>query len=273
MRTLQVSVLVLISAIVSVAQDLPTASKPSFEVASVKPNNTGNRGSAWSSQPGGRFIAVNLTLAMIIRNAFDLQEAQLAGLPDWGNSERFDITAKAEKEFVITGERPSLMQRMVQSLLEERFKLVAHRETRDLPAYALVVARADGQLGPQLKPSPIDCIALNAARRAGTATPLPPGTRPPCVMRGGAGKLAAGSIPMNDLAATLSGLAGRQVVDRTGLKGGFDFDFTWSPEQVADASGPSLFTALQEQLGLKLEPQRIPTDVLVVDSIERPTPD
>jgi len=281
MRTFHVSAEVLAFALASFAQDFgpasaqtPTApTNPSFEVASVKPNKSGNRGMVWTSQPGGRFMATNLTVAMIIRNAFDLQESELAGLPGWASSERYDIIAKAEQEFPRSNERPSVTQLMVQSLLEERFRLVSHRETRELPSYALVVARADGQLGPQLKAATVDCMALAAARRAGTAPPLAPGARPPCGMRGGGGRLVGGSIPMSDLAATVSGWAGRRVVDDTGLTGGFDFDFSFSPEASADSSGPSLFTALQEQLGLKLEPRRVATDVLVVDSIERPTPD
>lgn len=228
---------------------------------------------SWATQPGGRFTATNVTPAMIIRNAFDLQESQLVGLPDWGHSDRYDVVAKAEQEFPITSAKPSLSQLMVQSLLEERFKLRSHRESRELPAYALVVARADGQLGPQLKASTIDCAALAAARRAGTAPPQVPGARPPCGMRFSGGKLVGGSVTMLDLSATLAGSAGRQVVDRTGLKGGFDLDFSFSPTSSADSSAPSLFTALQEQLGLKLEPQRLPTDVLVIDSLERPTPD
>ena len=227
---------------------------------------------SWAEQRAA-ITALNMSVAMIIRNAFELQEPQLIGLPDWGSSERFDIIAKAEQEFPRTNDTPSLSQLMVQSLLEERFRLRSHRETRELPAFALVVARADGQLGPQLKASTVDCLALAAARRAGTAPPPVPGARPPCGMRFSNGTMIGGNITMGDLAATLSGSAGRQVVDRTGLKGGFDIDLTFSREQSADTTIPSVFTAVQEQLGLKLDSVRLPTDVLVVDSIERPTPD
>jgi uncharacterized protein (TIGR03435 family) len=252
-----------------------SSAKPSFEVASVKPSKSDKRGMSWSAQPGGRFTATKISLAMIIRNAFGLQESQLAGVPDWGMSEGFDIVAKAEQEFPGTDEKPSVAQLMVQSLLEERFKLVSHRETRELPAYALVVARADGTLGPGLKQSDIDCAALAAARRAGVAVPPrpEPGQRRPCTMMMAGGTLRAGSVPMSSLAATLSSPTQRTVVDRTGLTGNFDFDLTYSTEQSADASSPSLFTALQEQLGLKLDAVRIPIEVLVVDSVERPTPD
>src|SRR5687767_10153489 len=161
MSTLRVFVVVLAAvAAPAFAQTPAPAPKPSFEVASVKPNKSGDRGMSSAEQAGGRFIATNNTLAILVRNAFNLQESQVVGLPDWGASERFDIVAKAEQEFPKTAERPRLAQLMLQSLLEERFKLVSHRETRDLPAYALVVARADSRLGPQLKQSDVDCAAL-----------------------------------------------------------------------------------------------------------------
>jgi uncharacterized protein (TIGR03435 family) len=237
-------------------------------------------------QPGGRFTGVNLPLTVIIRNAFDLQPPQLVGLPDWASSERFDIAAKAEQDFPRTGEKPSRAQLMVQSLLEERFKLVSHRETRDLPAYALVLARADGRLGPQLKQSDVDCAALAAAQKAGGAASgggavaAPgPSSRPalaerrPCTMTSSDSMLRATAIPIAALIATLSSATQRMVVDRTGLTGSFDFDLTFAREQSPDTSAPSVFTAVQEQLGLKLESVRVPMEVLVIDSIERPTPD
>jgi uncharacterized protein (TIGR03435 family) len=253
---------------------LPGAAKPSFEVASVKLNKSGEPGMSMQTQPGGRFIATNIPLGMLIRNAYELQESQLAGLPDWAASERFDITAKAEQDIAPTTQKPSRHQLMLQSLLEERFNFKAHIETRDLPGYALVVARPDGKLGPQMKQSDVDCAALAAARRAGgPPPPLASGERRPCSMRMGRGTLTAGSMTMANLAGTLSSAVQRAVVDRTGLTGGFDLDLTYSTEQSADTTSPSLFTAVQEQLGLKLDSVRLPTDVLVVDSIERPTPD
>jgi uncharacterized protein (TIGR03435 family) len=255
---------------------VPAVAKPSFEVASVKPNrdNTGRMSS--TMQPGGRYIITNLSLAIIIRNAFGV--SQLVGLPEWGSSERFDIIAKAEQEFPRSNDKPSLPQLMMQSLLEERFKLVSHRETRDLPAYALVLARADGRLGPQLKPSDVDCDALEAARRGGgppQAAPAP-GERRPCTMTmAGAtgGTLSGTGIPIASLVATLSSPAQRMVVNRTGLKGAFDFDLTFSRDPSGDTTLPSVFTAVQEQLGLKLESVRVPTEVLVIDSVDRPSPD
>jgi uncharacterized protein (TIGR03435 family) len=257
------------------AQSPPDSRKPTFEVASVKPNKSGDPGMSITTQPGGRYIATNVPVGMLIRNAYQLQESQLVGLPDWAASERFDIAAKAEQDIAPTNQKPNPHQLMLQSLLEERFNLKVHRETRDLPGYALVVARADGKFGPQMKQSDVDCAALAAARRAGGPPPPPmtAGERRPCSMRMGRGTLTAGSMTMANLAGTLSSAVQRMVVDRSGLTGGFDFDLTFSMDQSADASAPSIFTAVQEQLGLKLDSMRIPTDVLVVDSIERPEPD
>lgn len=256
-------------------QSAPVTPKLSFEVASVKPNESGEPGMSITTQPGGRYVATNVPVGMLIRNAYELQASQLVGLPDWAASERFDITAKADHDIAPTNQKPNLHQLMLQSLLEERFSLKVHRETRDLPGYALVVARADGKLGPQMKQTDVDCAALAAARRAGGPPPphMAAGERRPCGMRMGRGTLTAGSMTMANLAGTLSSAVQRMVVDRTGLAGGFDFDLTFSMDQSPDASAPSIFTAVQEQLGLKLDSVRIPTEVLVVDSVERPTPD
>jgi uncharacterized protein (TIGR03435 family) len=286
MSKLHVSMAVLMAATASLVVLAQSSAKPSFEVASVRPNNGDSRGSSTSTQPGGRFIATNVPLMLLVRHAFDLQPSQLVGLPDWASSERFDIAAKAEQEFPRSSEKPSLSQLMVQSLLEERFKLVSHRETRELPVYALVLARTDGKFGPQLKQSDVDCAALAAAQKASGAvsrgggggaapgaSPPAPGERRPCSMTMIPGRIRATAVPIGNLVANLSPTVQRMVVDRTGLAGAFDFDLTYSTEQSADASSPSIFTAVQEQLGLKLESVRVPMEVLVIDSIERPTAD
>jgi uncharacterized protein (TIGR03435 family) len=170
---------------------------------------------------------------------------------------------------------------------------VVHRETRELPIYALVVGRKDGQLGPQLKKTALDCAAINAARQSGTpASPPQPGQPPGCGIRMGFGQLTSTGLPLTNLASSLVMVVHRSVIDRTGLAGGFDFDVKWTPDQLPprpaglpadqpirmngveiDPNGPSIFTALQEQLGLKLEAQRGPVEVLVIDRVARPTPD
>ena len=175
---------------------------------------------------------------------------------------------------------------MMQSLLAERFKLAAHTETRQLPIYTLMLAKADGRPGPQLRPSTTDCEALRGQGRGRGSAPPGPGERPPCGMAMGPGRLISGSTPLSQLIAALSQAVRRVVIDRTNLKGNFDIDLIWTPDQMPagwpppgvnvpaiDPNGPSIFTALQEQLGLKLESQTGPVDVLVIDHVEQPTPD
>jgi uncharacterized protein (TIGR03435 family) len=264
----------------------------SFEVASVKPNKSGDGRVMLGIQPGGRFTATNVPLRGLIRQAYALQDFQIVGAPDWINNERFDIVAKAEGE-VARGLPGTVgpMQVMIQNLLAERFKLVAHQENREMPIYALVMARSDGRLGSQLKPSTIDCAAM-ARGRQGQQPPGPPpmpapGQRMQCGLRIGPGTMSMGGFPVGEFARTLSQFVQRVVVDRTGLTGAYDLDLTWTPDQrpqgppppgapplpPIDPDGPSIFTAVQEQLGLKLDAQRGPVEVLVIDSVDRPTPD
>lgn len=253
------------------------AQRPAFDVASVKPNASGTSAGWTELRPGGELSVRNQPLRNIIWSAYDLQAFQLVGGPDWLDRERFDIVAKPAAE---PPSREALLQ-MVQSLLAERFKLVAHRETRDAPIYALVTARA-GTPGPGMRPSPTDCDAINAAAGRGAPPPGNAGLRPLCGVRTTPGRLMAGGVRMETLARNLSALAGRIVVDRTALPGFYDVDLEWLPDQVPAAGGalppaasdaPGFFTAIQEQLGLKLEAQRGPIDVMVIDSVERPTPD
>jgi uncharacterized protein (TIGR03435 family) len=261
-----------------------------FEVASVKPNKSGDGRVMLGMAPGGRFTATNVTLRMLIRNAYQLQDFQIAGGPNWLNSDHFDIVAKADRDVAPAqpGGPPGPLQMMLRALLADRFKLAAHNETRDMPIYALVLARSDGKLGPQLHPSATDCAAIMAANRARGGPPaFPEAARPPCGMRMGPGQMSGGAFPLSQLASTLSVIVQRVVIDRSGLTGAYDFDLTWTPDQTLqgqpppgapapppiDPNGPSIFTALQEQLGLKLDSQRGPVDVLVIDKAEPPTPD
>jgi uncharacterized protein (TIGR03435 family) len=271
--------------------------RPSFEVASVKPNKGGDNRVMISGRPGGGLAMTNMPLRGIINFAYDLQDFQLVDAPDWIANERFDIIAKASVDAPATPS-PAAQQAqtrlMMQSLLEERFKLTAHRDKRPLPIYNLVLARADGKPGPQLRPSTADCGGDRSARgaspggRRGGPPPGPPPTddRPTCGMFMSPGRITAGATPLSQLISPLSMFVRRVVVDRTDLKGGFDIDLVWTPDQMPsgppppgvtmpaiDPNGPSIFTALQEQLGLKLESQTGPVDVLVVDHVDRPTPD
>ena len=170
---------------------------------------------------------------------------------------------------------------MLRSLLQERFKLRTHRETRELPVYELVVARADRRLGPEMRKPAADC---EAAIAAGVPPPRQPGEPPPCGMMGGPSFTRAGGATMQQLVVNLSNRVERLVVDKTGLAGRFAFTLAWTPDRIPtetppagippiDPNGPSLFTALQEQLGLKLAPAKGQVEVLVIDSIEHPTAD
>lgn len=273
------------------AQTAAPVEKSKFEVASVR-ENTSNDGKVMIGvQPGGRFNAVNVPLWDLIRQAFAVQRTQIVGAPDWSNTARYDIVAKAERDIPGAGPAAPIgpLNYMLQDLLEDRFKLRAHREQRELPIYALVVARNDTQLGAGLRPSTVDCSAMRGrGGRPGMPPPGPPlaGERPVCGMRVAPNQVLAGGIPLTQLTLMLSQFTQRIVVDRTGLTGNFDIDLTFTPEQLPqgppppgvplpsiDPNGPSLFTALQEQLGLKLESDRAPVEVLVIDHVERPTPD
>jgi len=261
---------------------------PSFEVASLKQNTSGDSRTRMQTQPGGRLIVTNAKVKALIATAFEMADSpslvdvRILGGPEWIGSERYDINAKANTEFKPSPDGPAReLLLMIRSLLEERFKLKAHRETRELPIYELVVARADGRLTPEMRRPAADC---DAAIAAGIPPPRQPGEPPPCGMMGGPARMIAGGTTMQRLAANLTVRLDRIVFDKTGLAGRFAFTLAWTPDQIPteapppgippiDPNGPALFTALQEQLGLKLQPAKGPVEVLVVDSIEHPTPD
>jgi len=249
---------------------------PAFEVASVKPNKSGERTGPHFRYEGLQLVVVNNNLLTIMRTAWRLPSSQVLGGPAWVRSEgeRFDILAKAAD-----GTTRPQMDLMVRALLAERFKLRTHVETRELPMYALVTARSDGRLGPKLSPMDFDCESWTAARSRGESVAAPPsnGGRPICVLQSSTGSIRGAGVKIGDIARALSflGLAERPVVDHSGLPGNYEVELRWTPDGVrqADPDVPSLFTALREQLGLKLEPTIGPVEVLVIDSVERPTPD
>jgi len=272
------------------AQEQSTA-PPAFEVASVKPNNSGDGRVLFANQPGGRFTATNVTLKLLIRNAYQLQDFQIIGGPNWIASDHFDIVAKAEEGLPPEAPNPnrtgpSRIQLMIRALLAERFQLVSHTENRELPIYALVLARSDGKLGPELRKSEVDCAAMFAARGRSGMPPPPappqPGEPMPCGFRIGFGNMSIGGAPMSQIANAMGNFLGRTVTDKTGLTGNYDANLTWTPDQMPqrppgapepppiDPNGPSIFTAVQEQLGLKLDSQKGPVTVLVIDRAERP---
>ena len=270
------------------------ADRATFEVASVKTNKSGDNRIGIGFAPGGRFRATNVPLRELIAAAYGppqpLAAFQITGGAKWVETDRFDIVAKApgDPQPGPNGPPPAMFA-MLRNLLVERFQLAVHRETKDSPVYALVLARADGKLGPQLHPATTDCAALMAAARArGGAPPPPPapGERMPCGMRMFPGNLSGGGSSIAQITNVLARFVSRTVVDKTGLTGNYDLDLQWTPDQLpqgrgdappgipaVDPNGPSIFTAVQEQLGLKLDSTRGPVDVLVIDRAEHPTED
>ena len=257
------------------------AQAPGFEVASVKPNTSDPRAIPNVLLSGGRYVASAATLRSIIEFAYrPLLGRQIVGGPSWIESTRYDIRAKGEGN-------PSAdtLRLMLRSLLAERFMLRVHSETRDTPIYALALARGDRRPGPQLKPGSVDCSA-----RRGDAPPpdavQPPVPSPECgfFVRTtnivGVGvqliELATG-VTISQLAAQLSavGLIGRPVLDRTGLAGTYDIEFTFGVDSAGGRGlgDASIFTALREQLGLELAPTTAQVEFLVIDGVERPGPD
>lgn len=296
MRHALTSLLVAIAAIVALHAQAP-ASAPAFEAATIKPSDPTTPGQFVRRQPGGRFSTSNMPLRELVRFAYQVQDFQLENVPGWASTERYDIVAKADGDPppVLPGTGPDQLMLMLRTLLAERFQLKLHNETKEMPIYALIRLRPD-RLGPRLEQSTVDCLTLvqsmQAAARAGGPAPSPPppdaSGRPTCGIRGGFGSLAGNGFPLNQLSTTLSQLVRRTVIDRTGLSGTWAFDLKFAPDPnalppgglppgvqppVADPDSPSIFTAVEEQLGLKLESTRGPVEMLVVDRLERPTPD
>ena len=225
-------------------------------------NRTGVRGGSLEFAKGGeRFTAINMPFGALVLTAYNITVRQLSG-PGEFLSERYDVAAKAEHPV-----KPPEMLRMLQNLLQERFRLVLRRESKEVPVYELTVARGG--------------LKLKETRLPESAVPRTP------VLAGGAepqsGHLIFTNESMPDLAWALSRMAGigdRIVVDRTGLKGRYDFELQFErdrppaagPDEHAPAprDGPSLFTALQEQLGLKLQPAKAPVEFLTIEHVERP---
>lgn len=240
----------------------PGLAQTAFEVASIKPSQPGARGNSSDFAPGGeRFTATNMPIGGLILLAYDITVRQLQGPGTPALSERFDIAAKAAHPV-----SRAQMARMLQTLLADRFHLVFHRETRDSPVYALVVAKGGPKLRASARPQNQDAARIPS--HAGGAEPA-------------SGHMVFRDESMADFAWALSRTAGigdRVVQDRTGLQGAYDFELVYDrdrPPQSAteprERQGPSIFTAIEEQLGLKLEATRGPVEFLIVDSVEKPS--
>ena len=256
-----------------------------FEVASVKANKSGDGNGNMRGVGSDRVVATNMPVRPMITFAYQVAGYQLIGGPGWLATDRYDINAKLEapptsvQPFVPGSTTPNPMQLALRHLLEDRFKLKMHRETRELDIYALVMARPGAGPGPGLKPTTQDCAAAVAAAQRPGAPPFGAPGSPFCGIAGSPGRIRFGGLPASSFATALAGPAGRMVVDRTGMTGSWDFELTYAAEArgpdapPVDPNAPSLFTAIQEQLGLKLEPTKGPVEVLVIDSVEKPVED
>jgi bla regulator protein blaR1 len=260
---------VIVSAIVLDAQ----SPKPRFEVASVRQHLNGGLGYSNHPRPGGAYDAGNVPLRVLIEFGYEIPTYQLVGGPGWLDTHRFDIAARAGRDVPLTEVRL-----MMQSLLEERFKLVVRREQREMPHFALVKARSDGRLGPGLKRLGEICGAAKASQPEADA----PADKP-WVARSGTLERPCGA-PISGIASLASKVMEMPVVDRTGLEGGWDFalgfgstlgqsfgSLTAGQNAASDPNSVSFTTALEEQLGLRLESTRGPVEVLVIDSVQLPT--
>ena len=274
--------ILLVSSAVLPAQEQAPILDATFEVATFKRNVTGGN-VVWRPQATGEFTLINIPFETLILGAYQLQRYQLQGAPSWID-ERYDIIAKLDP--TIAGRlqpdgHPPTWALALRNLLAERTHLSFHRETRQLPIYALVLARRDGKLGPNLREAQADCDALRtqsaAAARSGQPSPYPANTATwiPCGLRTAPGRIVSGGFGFAEFLGALSAELGRPVLDRTGLSGKWDLFVTYAPNNLTagatpDANAADLFTALEEQLGLKLESTRGPADVFVIDRLERP---
>jgi len=267
------------------------ATRPEFEVASIKPNASANGVATFPYPLGGRITATNVNLKILIAFAYKVRNFEISGAPGWVNSgwidsDRYDVTAKAAESSApgqILGVEQ--YQLMLQSLLADRFKLAVHRETKEMPVYAVLAAKGGPRL-PEAKPG--SCVTF------GPDSPPPlrvPGQSSPLVCGGfsmGPYSLEGRKLSVAQLVNALSIVLGRPVIDKTGFTGTFDVHLEFAPEGTAargqggfgppgspanagnpDTSRPSIFTAVQEQLGLRLESQKGLSEVLVIDHVER----
>ena len=273
------------SALGTPAQAQDGLTEASFEAATIKRNISGAENWALNPRPTGQFTAINARAADLLQAAFLLQPYQLDELPSWTRTERYDIVARLDPAIASRNQPPGLpptWSLALRAFLTEALQLTFHREFAQRRGDVLVVAR-EGRLGPRLKPAEFDCDALReqamAAARSGGPSPYPPTTpdRIACGARATAGRIVYGGNGLDEFRAMLARLTGRAVLDRTGLTGRWDFLLTYATEaqlrsgEPTDA--PDLFTALSEQLGLKLESATGPVEMFLVDRIERPRPD
>ena len=268
----------LIAALSSSSRTHVSAQSPApaeFDVVSIKRNASPTAGGGGRSLPDGTQVMTNMAVRNFILAASPVPTREVTGLPDWATTERYDVTLKPPP-----GSTSDQRKQMMQAMFADRMKLVAHIEQHERDVYSLMLARNDGKLGPELKPSTLDC------------GPRPPGTPPPafvpptgpkdmltqCGMMMRPGSIVSGGMKLDGLAISLYGLVGGDVDNHTGLDGFYAVNLTFSvsrgrgvPIDAVNDDAADIFTALQEQLGLKLQREKKMMPVFVVDHIERPS--
>jgi uncharacterized protein (TIGR03435 family) len=246
---------VVIGAIATLAARTGAAQQESgfqFDVASIKPSKADPYSSSFSISRG-RLRITNTTVKSLIQSAYSVLPDQINGAPAWADSVHYDIEATSDDDPTISSAESSRRTNLrLKALLASRFQLAIHRETKEWQAYTLVV----GKEGPKLTPTALEGHGNS--------------------MRTGSGHVEATGLTMNDLAANISNWLRRPVANQTGIEGRFDLTLDFESEGAveagaADTGRPSLFTAVQDQLGLKLEPKKVPVEMLIVDRIERPS--
>jgi uncharacterized protein (TIGR03435 family) len=257
----------------------PSITPPAYDVISIKPNKSASGGTRIMNSPDG-FSATNVPIGFVISNAYGIRQDLISGLPGWADSARYDITAKVAAPDVPTLAKLTRDQRngMLKPLLADRFKLQAHEETKTLPAFELVLSKGGSKLHQAV---PGDTYPNGFKGPDGS-------TAHPGMMMMGPGRITAQAIPISNLINILSRQLQRTIIDKTGLTGNYDITLQWSPDPgegaafpggpdgrtlSPDSAGPYLFTALEEQLGLKLNSTKSPVQTLVIDHIDPPTED
>jgi uncharacterized protein (TIGR03435 family) len=219
-----------------------------FEVASIRPNRSGEQPSQ-RVLAGGRFTVTNGTLKYMIQFAWNVPDFQISGGPPWVSSVGYDVIAKPEVPLNPNVDNVGSFRAMLRALLAERFHLTIDHVTKEMPVYALAIGKDGPKLAVKEQPANPTDVRLS----------------------GGRGLMAGRNIVMPVVAQSLSIVVGKPVKNETGLTGYYDFRLEWTPEDAADQSGPSIFTAIQEQLGLRLEARKAPVEVLVIDHAEVPS--
>jgi uncharacterized protein (TIGR03435 family) len=238
-----------------------------FEAVSIRPSTSIEDRVNGSVQPSGRVTLRGVTPYWLILFSYNgiFTAERIAGEPAWSRNERYDIDATAARE-------PKDVRVLLQNLLQDRFQFRAHTEMREIPVYTLLLARSDGKLGRRLRQAAVDCADQEGVRRAEAEKKAGEFV---CRGRAGANSLSFRGLPIRNLVTALGSRVQRPVVDRTGLLGNFDIDLEWSPTlEATDVLGSdrvSIFTAVQEQLGLRLQADKAVQDVLVIDNVERPS--